>query len=212
MLFDTPIGKLDAEHFESFKERNLYYKFFAGYFANELVKGWENRFMSLVDLVGGKYGKLGRLVGPLDMNPKHTHLSFDNHIAQYLNGSTTDRGEFSDVFFYDCKTRNGIAIEVKYLSPIGSKDIYDNPKRWEEIKGKRPIAPIKGTIYPIFLISEKSASFEKDTKQIKRIQKPYITWQELLKRTGPRTECVKTYVAEMLKKGKRESWIKLDKK
>ncbi len=39
----------DKSPFESYKERNLYYKFFAGYFFNELVPGAGNGLKRSVD-------------------------------------------------------------------------------------------------------------------------------------------------------------------
>ena len=38
-------------HFESEKERNLYYKIFAGYFCNELISGYEDRILSLIQFL-----------------------------------------------------------------------------------------------------------------------------------------------------------------
>jgi hypothetical protein len=187
--------QMNEQVFESYKERNLYYKFFAGYFANELIHGWETRFKSLVDLINAKYEPLGK---KLIMSPRTTHLSFDNYIVQYLKGATCDRGEFADVYFYDQATKSGVAIEVKYLSKIKAKDVVDNSRRWHKIESG---------ILPLFLISENAPSFPGDIQAIRKTGVPFITWQELLKRTGPRTKNVKTYIASMLRRNSRSDWM-----
>ncbi len=46
MLFDYGKNILESE-----KERNLYYKFFAGYFFNELIEGYQDRLMGFLTLL-----------------------------------------------------------------------------------------------------------------------------------------------------------------
>ena len=46
MLFDRSIST-----FESEKERNLYYKVFAGYLLNEFIPGYQDRLMSFCNVI-----------------------------------------------------------------------------------------------------------------------------------------------------------------
>ena len=49
MIFD--ISADNWEDKESYKERNLYYKIFAGYLFNEIIPGEEERKNSFIDLL-----------------------------------------------------------------------------------------------------------------------------------------------------------------
>jgi hypothetical protein len=75
-----------ADDFESEKERNFYYKFYAGYFFNELIPNVETHLSSFCTLLnnctrGGKSASLIRI----NLTPNNTHISFDNHGYLFSN-------------------------------------------------------------------------------------------------------------------------------
>jgi len=115
--------------FESEKERNLYTKFFAGYFLNELVEGYKTRVEFL-----NKY--LSKLCGQ-KIDFKNPCTSFDNHA--YLINSDSDKGEFADVLLHDPIQQLFVSFEIKYLSNWNANDdLEKNLKRIELIKEKHP--------------------------------------------------------------------------
>lgn len=130
------------EIFESEKERNLYYKFFAGYFFNELVAGYEDRLKSFVDLL--ERSRLGTGYVPkrhLLLDPTTTHVSFDNHA--YLFGESEDKGEFADIVLHDRGNEILIAVEAKFHSDWSySKDIEANARRLSHIAENLPTTEV----------------------------------------------------------------------
>ena len=139
MIFD-----FSDDVFESEKERNLYYKFFAGYFFNEMISGYKDRLKGFVDLLHeSRTVELGwtHKIPEITLSPDSTHVSFDNHI--YLLGLNAfgkgkqDRGEFADIIVHDRINEVLVAIEVKYLSDWSlEKDIKDNAGRLKAMKEK----------------------------------------------------------------------------
>ena len=126
---------------ESEKERNLYTKFFAGYFLNELVDGYDER----VELISGYLSD--RLGAQVSLN--RPTLSFDNHA--YLLDRRTDNGEFADILIHDAQSKTMIAIEAKYLTNWSiEKDIKCNINRIESIRQKYP----KYNVYFCLLVSD----------------------------------------------------------
>ncbi len=127
------IFSLNDRLFESEKERNLYAKFFAGYFLNELVDGYEERVAKLCEklsksIKGGIKGSI-KLTNP--------HVSFDNHA--YLMSNDTDKGEFADVLLQDSYRKIFVSIEVKYLSNWNvENDLFKNLARIDKIKEAHP--------------------------------------------------------------------------
>lgn len=114
---------------ESEKERNLYTKFFAGYFFNELVDGYDDRVNLISDYLSDK------LEIPISLNKPA--LSFDNHA--YLLDLKSDKGEFADILIHDAQSKTMIAIEAKYLTNWSiEKDIKCNINRIESIRQKYP--------------------------------------------------------------------------
>lgn len=129
---------------ESYKERNLYYKIFAGCLFNELIPGLEIRADAFLNLIKDK-NKIGeKAKAPyIDMLHKMKnevlHVDFDHHLCQIaldndeqncraINGGQIDKGEFADVLIYS--DTGMIAIEVKYKSNWTiDKDIIANRKR-----------------------------------------------------------------------------------
>jgi len=124
MLFDARPDTIESE-----KERNLYYKFFAGYFLNELVEGAESRIRALVRLLHERTNVA------FEMNPTETHVTFDLH--GYLLDHQTDRGELADVALHCPKTNTLVVIEVKFLSTFTvQKDIVPLLARIEAVQNK----------------------------------------------------------------------------
>lgn len=146
MLFDT-----SDETFESEKERNLYYKFFAGYFLNELVSGFDTRLLQLCNVISTTT-KHGQAVSrkPVVLSPNETHISFDNH-AYLFADLATDRGEFADICLHDRHNSVLVAIEVKVHTDWNySKDVISNETRLVSIEKQLP------EVYcvPVLLITE----------------------------------------------------------
>lgn len=147
MIFNNP-----NQYFESEKERNLYYKIFAGYICNEFIKGYEDRMRKLIQVFNKpiilntefKHEKI-----EIDINDNH--ISFDNHLYLF-DELATDRGEFADVLIQSKSTRTIIAIEAKLHSNWSfEKDIKSNQDRLQKIEKR--LSPIN--IYPILLVTKK---------------------------------------------------------
>ncbi len=119
---------------ESEKERNLYYKFFAGYFFNELVEGYQQRvsdfykflFPKSPDKASFCFGKPFKL--PENTQSPDISVTFDFH--SYLLDSSDNKGELADILIQDHANKLFITIEAKFLSNWDyDKDIYNNSKR-----------------------------------------------------------------------------------
>ena len=124
MIFSIDRGDIDSE-----KERNLYAKFFAGYYLNELTNGYEERVNKLSGYLSKKMNTLIQLESPA--------VSFDAHA--YLLTDKSDRGEFADILLHDKVSKTLIAIEAKYLTNWSeAKDISSNMKRVNLIKKEYP--------------------------------------------------------------------------
>ena len=162
--------------FESEKERNFYTKFFAGYFFNELIGGYQNRlkhFWDVLSMCGCNCPDARRKTSVelrsekeilvvqqgKKAEPKHiprciqaesVHVSFDNHA--YLLGIVGDNGEFADVVVYDNPSLSTVvALEVKYLEDYDpEKDVCANVNRIRLISEK-----MANTLFiPCLLISK----------------------------------------------------------
>jgi hypothetical protein len=132
MLFDNR-----DDVFESEKERNLYYKYFAGYYFNELVAGYEDRlieFCKLLNRMEMRFGLATRDDQPILLSAENTHVSFDNH-GYLFPGLDTDRGEFADILVHDPTARVLVPIEVKVHSDWSyAKDVESNQARLHKIE------------------------------------------------------------------------------
>lgn len=150
MLFDLNNG-----NFESNRERNMYFKFFGGYFFNELIVGFPARLESFAGLLRGKVTEhameLNRPILEMELHQASTHLSFDNHAR--LFGWTEDEGEFADMFLHDRPSRVAVPIEVKFFTdPNVNKDVVQNLARIDYLKALMP-----GTAFiPTLLIREQT--------------------------------------------------------
>ncbi|AWW26378.1 hypothetical protein DOZ58_06775 [Acetobacterium sp. KB-1] len=144
MLFSNPYEK---KYKESYKERNLYYKIFAGVIFNELIP--ENDLpLRFIECLSVKYGEtceafktnekthvIADLKG-LKEDAQNGNLTvfFDYHIEQILKEKGLScyecsmKGEIADIFIGG--SNNFIAIEAKYLTDFGfGKDVEKNQKR-----------------------------------------------------------------------------------
>lgn len=142
-------GNSNAD-FESEKERNLYYKIFAGYFFNELIPDYEERLQQFCRLLNNPTAR-GKSAPDLliTLDPKCTHVSFDNHLYLFEQ-LETDRGEFADILLHDSSTRTLIAIEAKMHSNWAyDKDVESNQRRHSQLKSILPQA----VIVPVLLIT-----------------------------------------------------------
>lgn len=191
---------------ESEKERNLYYKFFAGYFLNELLPGWENRLQRFAELIGSTArDESVRLERPIVLQPSTTHVSFDCHA--YLLNDESDRGEFADIMLHDTESKCLIAIEAKFLSDWNfKKDIVENGKRLSDLRNKLP----DGTqIVQCLLVKEskwervalmanhQDSNFKKLARAENRIVVPLL-WERLI---GEHTDpVVRDYMEQHLRK------------
>lgn len=150
MLFD------DGENIlESDKERNLYYKFFAGYFFNEFIIGYQNRLMDFLTLLQSNSEDdnpvnkrhFGKNIQDIRISPNFTHITFDFHA--YLFGQK-NRGELADILVHDRQNKFLIALEVKPLQPLRvEKDVKENQERLREISSDT-------TIIQCLLVNEKA--------------------------------------------------------
>jgi hypothetical protein len=124
--------------FESEKERNLYYKFFAGYFLNELVPGYEERVQSFYELLFNKKNDKEDSFGDFKFHqnikiPLTVSVTFDFH--GYLLEGASDRGELADILIQDHQNKLFIAIEAKSLSDWNLlKDVETNSNRIINLK------------------------------------------------------------------------------
>ncbi len=127
-----------TDTFESEKERNLYYKFFAGYFFNDLVSGYERRVKSFYELLFYEYKDEENSFGDFKLHddmeiPSSVYVTFDFH--GYLLIDAKDRGELADVLIQDHQNNLFIAIEAKSLTDWNyEKDIIVNSDRIIQLK------------------------------------------------------------------------------
>ena len=182
MIFDN-----SSNAFESEKERNLYYKIFAGYLLNELIPGYQDRLQSLCNLINNPADR-GKAApkSMLKLDPNKTHVSFDNHI--YLFFPNSNRGEFADVLIHDELNRTIVTIEVKLHSNWSyDKDILSNKERLRLIQQSLP----QIHLFPILLVSHsrwenaKRMESHQYSNYIKFRDKPdcpfiVILWEQLL--------------------------------
>jgi hypothetical protein len=202
MLFD-----IEKDLIESEKERNLYCKFFAGYFFNECVPCLKNRLEGFLAYVNGLL-KL-KCLEPLEdksFGIGSVHVSFDNHA--YLAGEDCeDKGEFADVFIFDNVAKIMIAIEAKYLEDVKpDKDIDENIARLKFVEAKLGLK----RVIPCLLITQRKHNNLKMTKDLPKSKQEEILgmdskslvliWDDLVKICDD--EKVIKYMNEMLRRRK----------
>ena len=130
MIFET-----DQREFESEKERNLYYKFFAGFYFNELISGYENRVREFYALLRSPTYQVGDPpINRLQSVPSAVFVSFDNHPDRYRGKQS---GEFADILIHDPLNDLLVGIEAKYLDNWEyRKDIVENTEKLEYMGAK----------------------------------------------------------------------------
>jgi len=171
MLFDYGPQVIESE-----KERNLYFKFFAGYYFNELIPGYKQRverFYKLVNENGEEYINYPHKREML-ISPKDIHITFDLHA--YLLNPNADKGELADVLIYDQTNKTVICIEAKFLSDWNvKKDICSNSKR---IKKVAAISSNKQLIFVQILLITK-AKWQNVCKRKKQNNSSYRALHEI---------------------------------
>ena len=133
MLFD-----IENDKFESERERNLYYKYFAGYYFNELISGWEKRVSGFWEiLASATHSKKYISILHKLKTASEFLVSFDYHANRIA--SKTDRGEVADIMIYDKDQNIMVVIEAKYLTdPAAEKDISEIRRRIDAINVDNP--------------------------------------------------------------------------
>ncbi|MFC3914577.1 hypothetical protein ACFOSS_14065 [Pseudaeromonas sharmana] len=187
------IFSVNINAFESEKERNLYYKFFAGYFFNELIDGYSDRVSLMNEHLSMKSNNPIHLVNPA--------VSFDNH--SYQLGIGSDKGEFADILLHDPKSNTMVAIEAKYLTNWSvNKDIESNLERINAIREK-----LNYEIHFYILVSKtkwasaekmKNHKFSNYSKYIKyhSNEAGVLFWEDLVQLCA--SEQVRSYMVKML--------------
>jgi hypothetical protein len=148
------IFKYDKD-FESYKERNFYYKVFAGFLFNELLPEYQANKAAFFNLLINnddtkmlKVGDIPLIQGLSELSENQIHVTFDFHPVQIIK-KYGDRGESSDIMIWGEKYF--ISIEVKYLSDwTFDKDILAVQQRISDI-GKM----VKKEGIQVLLIKEK---------------------------------------------------------
>lgn len=139
MIYNTTSNNRLFYEMESYKERNLYYKIFAGYLFNELIDGYEKRITDFLALLRNRESiyysdRIGADFKNIE-NMQPNLVTFDYHTAQLKNDNeeNNDRGESSDILIWFDDLL--ISIECKYLTnPTYSKDVSQVQERLKFLK------------------------------------------------------------------------------
>lgn len=151
MLFDTGDKFYKTE---SYKERNLYYKIFAGYLLNEFIPDFESylqRKSKFFDLLINTLQDQTRFRGDKEIirniliaaRVQEMHTTFDYHSSQIIaEHKQNNRGEMSDVLLV---TENYfISVECKYLSDVSyNKDILEVQERIKIVATYLSLMPLQ---------------------------------------------------------------------
>ena len=129
MLFE-----MNKRKFESEKERNLYFKFFAGFYFNELIRGYQERLKEFYGLLRHPAHPEGKdLFGEIQPSTTDVFVSFDNHVDRHVEGS---KGEFADILIHDQPNKLIIGVEAKFQDNWDyEKDIVGNGCRLQSMAG-----------------------------------------------------------------------------
>ncbi|CAB5161718.1 hypothetical protein D3OALGA1CA_5098 [Olavius algarvensis associated proteobacterium Delta 3] len=182
MLFEV-----DPNIIESEKERNLYYKFFAGYFFNELVPGYEQRVESFFKKhILHPKEKFGPEIELEYTHIDSVHATFDYHA--YLVDKEADRGELADILLLEPKNDLVIAIEAKFLSDWRfEKDVQRNSERIELLPNKKKVQCLLISDQKLrnskSKINQPGSNFKKLKDNEGDLKFPFriITWQALFR-------------------------------
>lgn len=188
---------------ESEKERNLYAKFFAGYFFNEFAPGYQDRIQMFNHYIE-------KTTGRNDLKIRNPHISFDTH--GYLFHADI-RGEVADILISDPGEKVFLFIEAKYLSTWSrSKDIDQNKANIELIFDRKNKYKINESNRNFLLLTSKTkheyavAMSNHPSSNINTAAdaKEFIFWEDLVKMCAH--DQVKSYMHQRLmlcQKGKR---------
>ena len=216
MLFD-----IKEEYFKSVKERNLYAKFFAGYFFNDLITGYEQRINNFIELLNNDEKVINKSFlenksekGNIEIDPSSTHMSFDNHSFYVVDDKEADRGEFADILLHDKDNNVMISIEAKYLSNWKfDEDIKLNRKRLKKVAEK-----LNNDFYHCILIknskkqrtkNRKNSHYKKTSEMDLDYPVILLTWEDIVKiceGSKEDQEKIKSYMDYMLEKEKPEDF------
>jgi len=166
MIFDTALTNWEIN--ESYKERNLYYKIFAGYLFNEFIEVYEERKTNFLSLLESCIKKSERFFGDAheayliikEMKGSQLHVTFDYHPAQIFEEyKKENRGEMSDILLHS--NSHMISIECKFLSNISfKKDIEAVHERINKFSKHFKIKPLQ-----VLLLKEKKWNYTKLIKE-----------------------------------------------
>jgi len=141
----------NIELFESHKERNFYYKIFAGFLFNELIPGYEERKNLFLKLLASKFADNNRFFHVKNdavlflerMKAERWNVTFDYHLSQiFREDKADDRGEMSDVLILG--ETCFISVECKFLSNYSiDKDILTEQKRIRKFASHFQLAPFQ---------------------------------------------------------------------
>jgi hypothetical protein len=171
----------DGRVFESYKERNLYFKFFAGYFFNELIPGHEERLSFFANLVASQLrSERDADYAGIVLSPNSTIVSFDNHVVQFERKKRNravgvDRGEFADILIRDLRSKVLIAIEAKYRSPLVARK--DVEKNWARILQANKHIKAKSVVQCLLVAGQRSKGWEDKSHKHHLI---VLTWEQFL--------------------------------
>ena len=207
MLYQT-----DKTAIESEKERNLYTKFFGGYYFNEFISGVEKRIKDFSKLLNDKAEEQGMGLKSICLNAKSSHITFDAH-GYLFPGCKDDTYEMADVLISNPSSSLMIPIEVKYLTALSAaKDLEPWLDRLKSIQDSSPLS-----IVPVALMPEqKWRRAEKMKKRsgsnVRKFEDCYknrvilLFWEDLLKSCVDSR--VKKYMEGMVSesKGWRYAW------
>lgn len=149
MIFRTDTK--DFYELESYKERNLYYKIFAGYLLNEAVPGYISRkekFLDLITNIKGDSERVfdsnGQVMSVIEaMKNEDISTTFDYHTAQeFKEDKRDDRGEMSDILIVSDTCM--VSVECKFGSNFSvDKDILTVQNRIKKFNGRFKRNPIQ---------------------------------------------------------------------
>ena len=185
MLFNYTPSELAIK--DSYKERNLYCKIFAGYFFNEIVPGIEKRKQDFVNKIFTEIRNDERYSGSFSaiqsalqaFMEKENKMTFDFHPCQ-INSTdfVTDRGEMSDILIVN--DSHFISIEFKFLEQMAyRKDVTEVQNRMISFSDFLKLNPLQ--ILLMKRSSWQNGSIRSEIKIFKpKIPLVIVLWEDML--------------------------------
>lgn len=185
MIFRPNLDSFDE--LESYKERNLYYKIFAGYLLNEVVPEYTSRKEKFFDLITSIHedsdrvfdtdGRLRDIIETIKV--EDMSVTFDYHTAQiFADDKRDDRGEMSDVLLLSDTCM--VSVECKFGSNFSiDKDILTVQNRIKKFNGRFKRNPIQ-----VLLLKKGKWSFSGKIKERINIGELYcpivvLFWEDI---------------------------------